>query len=569
MDSKPTRPWDLHDERKRRQLYAYFNRLQERKLGGIALTTAENLDLLQLGRAIAQYEKEEAESAVIQRATEALGAAEARLATVQRQLQQARDEEDDLHITNLEAQEGVLQLEVQEAKRYLEAVKRDPAAAVAAEAAEEEESPQGSDYTEAEGDDDDDDDDETEQPQQQGLPVLPPVRPPGAPGGGGGGDPAAAAVMADQNAPKGTELLTIPQYPGSGIDPELWIDLIERTARTYNWHNDRKAGAACMRMSEKALVWVDAQRKLGNVLENLEWDNFKRQFYIRFKPQEDTLKGTQALIDLNQKSGESVAEFFDRVCLAVEAKNKPSFTAAQRREEWYNTARSNDIYSFTCAGLNPTIRKIVMGSANPPRNMDDLRTMAVETEQALAAQKSINELSEKLDTSEIASVKEKGSGNDNDKDNDKVAMLEKEILAIKRGVRCYNCGEWGHIRRECPKKPTGQGQGQSQGSRGRGFQRGGYGGYGFGRGRGQGYYRGRGRGMPRGRGMSGWNYGQYGRGGQRPNFIPAANFGQPNYFQPQQSYPPVRYGVNQMQQQVPDNTQGMWEIVNTNNHLNY
>lgn len=46
------------------------------------------------------------------------------------------------------------------------------------------------------------------------------------------------------------------------------------------------------------------------------------------------------------------------------------------------------------------------------------------------------------------------------------------------GVKCYNCGEFGHISRQCPKPPKGGGRGRGRGARGRG-------GYGRGNGRGQ------------------------------------------------------------------------------------
>ena len=391
--------------------------------------------------------------------------------------------------------------------------------------------------------------------------------------------PPPAAMAQQGNAPKGTEILAIPNYSGSGMDAEIWLDLCDRAARTYNWAPERKSGAACLRLTEKALVWVDAQKKLGNPLEQLDWEGFKLIFLDRFKPRDDTLKATEAIYDLRQKSTENVQDFFDRCCLAVEAKNKPGFTDEQRREPWYPDVRASDIFSFMCAGLSPTIRKVVMSSSDPPRSADDLRDKAVEAEAALQAQHSIAQLSLKREEDKD----EDKDDNDQEKGikDEKYDKLEQELNAIKQNFRCYVCNQLGHLARDCPKKRQGQqggqqGQPQQQGNRGRGgFNRGGFRGQGQGfRGRG-----GRGRGFRGGfnRGFGGYRGGYRGRGG----YVPPAYFGQPYYYQNMQ-YGPPRFGVNQVQQmpqqgyqqqgngfQEPGPAPAVWEIETSENSPNF
>ena len=205
-----------------------------------------------------------------------------------------------------------------------------------------------------------------------------------------------------------------------------------------------------------------------------------------------------------------------------------------------------------------------MGNSNPPRTAEDLRNMAIETEAALAAQHHINEIAEEGSAN---ADNGKETKEDPPADDSKLDKLEKEIAAIKTGLKCYKCGKIGHIRRECPSQAQPAPQG---GNRGRGR----------GRGRGTFNYRGnfRGRGNYRGRGnFGGGGYrGGYGQG--RGGYTPAAYFGQPNYYNNQGQYGQYgqgtgqRFGVNQVHQHPPQYPEGhghqgearpdLWEIVN-------
>ena len=558
---RPPKPWDIFNAKQRRRLRAYANSLKARKEAGYQLSPEELADYLAIGKLLVQYEQEKED--LIRKAYQELGAAEARLQEVVNQLRAAEQAGDEVLVQSLRNRREQLIHEAEQARAELERLE----GAVVSQPPSGASTPQGGPSAPTSGA-------STPTPSRPPTPTPPPpapappappnpARPPTPPGPG-----APAAVMAA--APKGTELLAIPQYPGHGIDPEMWLDLVDRAGTTYNWDDGRKSGAACLRMSEKALVWVDAQKKLNNVLETKPWNDFKKAFLERFKPKDNALKGTEAVMDLRQKSNESVAEYYDRVCLAVETKNQTGFTAENRTKDWYKTCRSNDIYTFMCAGLDPKIRQIIMGSAQPPKTEVDLRKMAIETEAALNAKRAINEISEKVQIAELNEQKDKDKEGGNEMD-DKLAKLEKEIMAMKKGIKCYNCLEFGHIRRECPKKNQNQGQGGQGQGRGRGQFRGRGGFY---RGGQNNYFRGnRGRGMPRGRGFG---YG-YSRGaGFRPSYTPMAYIGQPNYYQNQNpGYGPPRYGINQLQQNgtVNDPSQGLWEIVdnggNNQNHLNY
>ena len=524
---------------------AYYDSLRARKKANYALTAKETQAYKDIATVLRNYYAD----IKLQEAVKKHGEAEAKLQSLLGLIAEAELKQELRKLENLRAQEKAYRKAAKLAEDQLQELRDEQAAgtsavvippaapqgaaataAAATEGTEEEEEGEEEEGEEEEGDDDGADEDEDDEEPVQGPPA-PGAPAPGAPGGAPVPNPnpgGAAGVMAAQ-APKGTELLAIPLYSGDGMEAEVWIDLVERAARTYNWHNDSKAGAACLRLSDKALVWLDAQKKIGVTLETKTWDEFKEAFLERFRPKDDTIRATDAIFELRQKSNESVAAFYDRCCLAVVAKNKPGFTDENRRQDWYPTVRDSDIYSFMCSGLDSKIRRIVMGSASPPKNIKDLRKMAVETEAALAAQhtKEVNEMSKNLGENKIEDKEDKADDlQDKDKTTEKMERLEQELAVLKKGLQCYFCKEYGHTQRECPKRLQQQKQqpqrGGFRGRGGGGFRGAGNRGRGFGGNNYSNFNNWRGRG--RGRGFGGQGYGR-GRG-----FVPQAYFGQPGYF---------------------------------------
>ena len=573
--TKPLTPYNIEDPKEGRRIRTYYKSLKNRFDNNIELTDTEKQELVSLGILISNHHKklkkqEERLEGLRRETLLDLGAAEAQL---QKVLNQKDVTKDPVLLEELFKQEDKYRDEIGQAKAILEELgdkvttsatatpgpSRQPSPVVVEEEVEE-----GEEGEEGEGDDNDDNDDndrDDDDPYNnwhgRRSPSVPSPTPPGTPG--------TPPEMAGKVT--GNELLSIPLFTGDETDPDIWLDLIDRASRTYRWDDERKPGAACLRLTDKALTWLDSQKKLGVRHETSEWNAFKTAFLARFKPKDDTIKATEGIMDLKQKAGERAAEFFDRVVLAVELKNRPGFTDAQRGEAWYPAVRNTDIYSFMCAGMLPALRKQVMGSANPPRNIDDLKKMAIETEAAFASHHTINEMTKETAESNGGESKEARE----ETDGDKLEKLEKEVAAIKQGIRCYKCNKIGHIRRECPQNQGGQGQQQQQPPPQQGWR-----GRGRGRGRGNNNWRGnsRGRGGFRGRGGGGYNRG-------RGSYTPAAYFGQPNYGQPNYYYqqfgrnpPQQRFGVNHMHEHhnpgfydnPPPSPQqpgpNLWEIVN-------
>ena len=349
---------------------------------------------------------------------------------------------------------------------------------------------------------------------------------------GGDSDPDSDDDDDKMGRPKGNEINNIPMFDGTTPDPERWLDAVERVAKTFDWADDRIAKAACLRMSDKAALWLESLVRTDQMeaLVDKTYEDFKKVFIARFKPLDEAIKATEAIMGLQMKSNESVTEFADRITIGVEKKNATWDDATKKTKE-YKDNRSLDMFTFMCAGLDNSLRRVVMGGSDPPTNFEDLLKKAVSAEAALKAKHSIQELVEGMDA---ASTTDETPPED--PNTAKIQALEKQIEAMKEGIKCWFCSQVGHTKKFCPKFKQQQQSGNTRGRGGGGRGRGGF--------QGRGGYQGNWRGGFRGNRGGNWR----GRGGGRGRggYVPAAYFGQPGYYQ--QGYQPRYPGVQQVQQ---------------------
>ena len=358
--------------------------------------------------------------------------------------------------------------------------------------------------------------------------------------------------------PKGNELALIPEFKGDGsADPEVWIRRVENTGTTYKWFESAYQSAATLRFSGEALKWLEAisrnleypYRHYNGCLEGPDgpndvqaqagppavafrpgqpalprdpsWPKFKKAFFERFRPQDETIAATNAIMNLRQGSNEGVHAFYDRCVVAVDKKNF-QYDRTAKTGDAYKSARDVDLFSFMAAGLKPEIRKMALGGQRPAKIIKELLAYCMNAEVILKASQS------QLSVSEIGiapSPNEEASPT-SVPDNDgslAVSELRKEIDAVKTNMKCFKCGQIGHMRRDCKNRPqvTGGGGGNRppRNNPGKGNPRG----------------RGRGSGPPRGRGGGNWKnprYQGYNQSQAQRGWVPQANFGQPGgYYQ--------------------------------------
>ena len=83
---------------------------------------------------------------------------------------------------------------------------------------------------------------------------LPPSQPPS--------DPSSSPSDSDDDSdddmpgkPTGQEINSIPLFTGTdGTDPEIWLEHVIRAATAFDWQENARASAACLRLTEKAAV---------------------------------------------------------------------------------------------------------------------------------------------------------------------------------------------------------------------------------------------------------------------------------------------------------------------------
>ena len=340
----------------------------------------------------------------------------------------------------------------------------------------------------------------------------------------------------------GSELAAVPKFKGTAEEQEaeLWCAQVARCQKQFNWSPEGTANAAKSRFeaNSQAAKWLQVQEKMNQDYDT--WPKLEKAIMARFGEPINEAAAANAVSNLIQMAGESVGDFYDRVCLAVDRMNF-SYTPTQKAGQAYIDNMNKQILLFFGNGLTPYVKKKTVGSATPPTTAADLLKQARSVEKAEMRAKNkkspaLMEVIEKEDDDETK-AKKPGSGSaceniDSEEEIEqtvsemkkKVDDLTSSMEALKTGnwkeqAICRECGGKGHIQSECAnKRRQERGRGRGRASRGRGGWRG--------RGRGRGF---RGRGGRGNRGYGSGNYynrGGYSNQGQNQNY----------YYQGQQGY---------------------------------
>ena len=321
-----------------------------------------------------------------------------------------------------------------------------------------------------------------------------------APGGGANPPPAAAvvpAVLPAAEQPRrinANQLVLLKEFKGEeGEDVEVLLAQVDRGIQAFAWTEEQTASMVQTKLVDKAARWLRSALKTANPRRDdlSVWSNngavrgLRDNIIRRFKEGINERGAVEAVVDLNQKVGESVDEFHDRVVIAMDHKN---YNVVDKDTDEYRQRLEADIFIFFGAGLKTEIRIQAMGGMNQPRTVEALLRAARNAELERKRQKvpkSILTLSEgSASERQACEAEEKTDG-----ETLTLSSVAAQIDALKRQVagrgksqgKCFNCYQFGHYAAQCTAPPKQAGPGRGRG-RGRGMLRGRGGRGNFGRG---------------------------------------------------------------------------------------
>lgn len=300
-----------------------------------------------------------------------------------------------------------------------------------------------------------------------------------AAGAAAGGPPAAAPPMQlpqqqvqNLGDPRisGSQLAVLGEFSGSATeDIMLFLIQVRRCRDAFQWSDAVTSQLVQTRLTGVASTWLVSLLKTAepNMFvhrwSNNNFDEFGRplpqsgleQLLRRRFYQEINGRGAvESIVDLRQRSTESVDEFHDRVLIAMDRKNFRATLQEKETAEYRNRLR-DDSYTWFAAGLQEDIRMAALGGVHPPQTLDDLLMAArnAETERKRARKGRTLGLSELADDSSAPGGDEERESADDIQLNE----LRNELDALKKkfnDFKCWECGQAGHMQRVCPSKST-------------------------------------------------------------------------------------------------------------------
>ena len=230
----------------------------------------------------------------------------------------------------------------------------------------------------------------------------------------------------------------VQKFDGQSRNFREWMKSIEKYATLVNVPDDRKKLIA-YQSSSGAVSGFIHRYMLAN--PNQTWQHMKQQLAVRFSDVTDSQMALSLLRNCKQKTGESIHVFAERLLsLAEEAYNNQGGEAVERQLiDVFVDGLQNDHYKLKVLRDHPDTLQAAIGLCT--------------NEQNLRARVNMSHSRSTLEPMEVDHSRGQRFRSNNRPN--RFSRVNAVDNGSRRPVRCWHCGQEGHVIKECRVKQQG------------------------------------------------------------------------------------------------------------------
>ena len=271
------------------------------------------------------------------------------------------------------------------------------------------------------------------------------------------------------NNPTTQQTATVAIFDGAeGYEAATFIRNVNRAMDLYGWDDAQTKNAASTRLSGKAATWLAGLEALDKAPTRWAPQNppqaadrvFKDMLLKRFCP--TGAKASITIASLKQKDHETIAEFYDRVVVAITQKN-----IGIRGEAHYAALVADQIKTIFLTGAKSYLRKRVLGTPGAPDNADAMLDIMREAEETASAHGAADE-DQHVMAIHNRPMQNMPRGRGNFRPQQQYRRQPQNNGYHNNGYQnngpqnrnrptCYNCGQAGHTIFRCTQQWTKEG----------------------------------------------------------------------------------------------------------------